>query len=100
MNKAILIVLTIILLFSPVFSYDTTKISVDFHGMKVHTDKLNYDSLYAKAVDIKQARPARELIDACIDKYGGFEHLKNLQSYQLVYSNILHDGSKGEKKVR
>ena len=60
-----------------------------FHGYDFHIEKkLNYDSLYAAASDMKNNPKASALIDNCIKAYGGINHLTQLNSFKIIYKEI------------
>lgn len=55
-----------------------------YHHTKGIT-KLNYDSLFANAVPLDESSEGRELIDKCLDAYGGLEKLESLKNFHLKY---------------
>lgn len=56
----------------------------NFHG-GMAVKKLNYDSLFAIAVPLEQSAEGRELIERCIDAYGGESKLQSLESFQIRF---------------
>lgn len=48
--------------------------------------KLNYDSLWNEASDI-YTEEGQKLVNSCIDKYGGMEHLNNINTLKLNYQS-------------
>lgn len=55
------------------------------HSFHQNSVKKNYDSLYVNATLIKDSPRGNELIDKCLEAYGGVEHLQKLTSVKLTY---------------
>lgn len=58
------------------------------HGMGHGTSefpRLNYDSLFAVATPLNESERGRDILDSCLDAYGGREHLSSLKSYRTVW---------------
>jgi hypothetical protein len=52
-------------------------------------EKLNYDSLWNNATDIKNSSEGQKLIDKCIESYGGYKNLENINTLKLDYNSNL-----------
>ena len=62
---------------APAFGFDK------IHGAHGAHPKANYDSLFAAATPLERSEAGRAAIAACLEAYGGREHLKTLRSYRL-----------------
>ncbi|HWR81983.1 MAG TPA: hypothetical protein VN285_01625 [Candidatus Deferrimicrobium sp.] len=51
--------------------------------------KLNYDSLYVAAIDLSRSPRGQEIVQSCIERYGGRETLDQLRSFRLTYAMLL-----------
>ena len=58
-----------------------------FHHPAIST-KLNYDSLFTAAVDLSQSTRGQEVVQLCIEHYGGREKLDQLRSLRLTYAML------------
>lgn len=70
-----------------------------FHGSS-GLPKLNYDSLYNDAVVLDTSPRGQELVQKCIERYGGEEKLKELKSFHIEFSMFMymaHDSITVEK---
>lgn len=70
------------------------------HGSHGGYAKINYDSLFNLATPLDQSPEGKELVDQCLEAYGGMEHLKALKSFRLEYamqSFLVKDDLKVEK---
>jgi len=45
----------------------------------------NYDSLYAIAIPLDESPEGRQLLEDCLERYGGEEKLRKLESFRLTY---------------
>lgn len=76
-----------------IYSFDTgnqeegTTVKSDHYlqGKEVYV-KLNYDSLWDQASDI-YSDEGQKLVNSCIDKYGGVEHLNKINTLKLIYQS-------------
>lgn len=55
-----------------------------YHHTKGVT-KLNYDSLFTQAVPLDESSEGKDLIDKCINSYGGLDKLENIKNLHLKY---------------
>lgn len=62
----------------------------DGHGHGIH--KTNYDSLYEAAIPLDESSEGQALVDACIEKYGGYDALEKLKRLRVVYQLIAQPG--------
>jgi hypothetical protein len=60
-----------------------------FHAGHHSYPKLNYDSLFAEAVSVDSAAEGKDLIESCIERYGGVEKLEKLKSFHLGLSMLM-----------
>jgi hypothetical protein len=59
------------------------------HGMGHGTSefpRFNYDSLFAAAAHLDESESGREILESCLEAYGGREHLSSLKSYRTVWT--------------
>lgn len=49
---------------------------------------LNYDSLFASAESVKDSKRGRDVIETCLEKYGGRDFLKKLESIRLTVKMV------------
>lgn len=56
------------------------------HGGKADYPALNYDSLWAGAVPLADSKEGQELLAACLEAFGGKEHLQKLSGFKAVWS--------------
>lgn len=55
-----------------------------YHGVKGEA-KLNYDSLYNSAVSLEKSSEGKEIINKCIEAYGGMEKLEKIKSLKYQW---------------
>ncbi len=75
-------------------------------------EKLNYDSLWDEATNLKDSPEGNQVFDNCINKYGGLEHLNKLKNMDIEFIsasllndntgivNLLYDSDLKYKKIR
>ena len=64
-----------------------------FHGHGQGAAKIDYDSLFDAAKPVSELAEGKQLIDDCLNKYGGVEILRSLKSYRLELDmNLLMSG--------
>lgn len=59
-----------------------------FHGKGHAYTKANFDSLFAAATPLDESAEGQDLLKACLEAYGGEEHLRALKSLRLRFSKI------------
>lgn len=59
-----------------------------FHHPPI-SKKLNYDSLFTAAVDLSQSTRGQEVVQLCIEHYGGRKKLDQVRSLRLTYAMLL-----------
>lgn len=57
-----------------------------YHGKARAFPKINYDSLFQNATELKDSENGKKLLNKCLDAYGGEEHLRKLQSYKTYWT--------------
>jgi len=68
--------------------FAATTVCAQFHGHpKDGADypKLNYDSLYQSATPLAQSPRGKQLLDKCLEAFGGVEHLEGLHGYRTAW---------------
>lgn len=71
------------------FAFSDTFCFEKFHSGYHSYPKLNYDSLFAEAVSVGSSVEGKDLIESCIDRYGGIEKLEKLKSFRLELSMLM-----------
>jgi hypothetical protein len=69
------------------FSFDGASAQHKFHHSG-ESSILNYDSLFAGAESVKESKRGRDVIESCLDKYGGRDFLKELESIRLTVKMV------------
>jgi hypothetical protein len=69
------------------FSFSAASAQHKFHHSGERSI-LNYDSLFASAESVKESKRGRDVIESCLDKYGGRDFLKELESIRLTVKMV------------
>jgi hypothetical protein len=70
-----------------------------FHHKK-SSPKVNYDSLSAAAKHLDESVHGQQLVENCINSYGGVEKLQSLNSFELTYESKSRFGGEPYKLVK